>query len=364
MTRKGDGEMNAEEKKRIFQTLAGEGNRHDNFYVYALCSGKVPFYIGKGRGERILNHEACALMAKESIEADDTLTEIEKKTKIDQLNDKLKKILKAVGKQTANWVIIKWGLTEAEALACESALINLLEFTGEQTNLLTNLVNGHATKLEKANPADQKTKARTLDRFLRECAIPVSELDESDKVKILFVRANQFYPKCLELSKGTDRIDDAEIRRRLKDCVSALWRIGKKARDWENYYIFALYHQRVVGIFRIVKLLGPVGKLETLQGFPTFPPESRKLDTWSIQFESLAEAEKELASEDFDLLKEFLGRKDSDMEEALAAAKRKFYFLLDDKVPPCLREKFENTIITIKGREQFFKSQQSLLYWE
>ena len=66
--------MDEQEKKRVFQTLSGGGTRNDNFYVYALCSGNVPFYIGKGRGERILNHETCALMAKESIEADDTLS--------------------------------------------------------------------------------------------------------------------------------------------------------------------------------------------------------------------------------------------------------------------------------------------------
>ena len=80
--------MDEQEKKRVFQTLSGGGTRNDNFYVYALCSGNVPFYIGKGRGERILNHETCALMAKESIEADDTLSESEKKDKIDRGNFK------------------------------------------------------------------------------------------------------------------------------------------------------------------------------------------------------------------------------------------------------------------------------------
>ncbi len=356
--------MNAQEKERIFQTLAGGGNRKDNFYVYALCSGNVPFYIGKGRGERILNHETCALMAKESIEADDTLTESEKKYKIDQLNKKLKEILNSVGNQTANWVIVKWGLTEAEALACESALINLLEFTSGKTNPLTNLVNGHASKLEKANPADCKTKARTLDEFLKECAIPVSELDESVKEKILFLKANQFYPKCLEPPKGSDKIDDAEIQRRLKDCVSALWHVGKKDRDWKNYYIFALYHQRVVGIFHIVKVLGPVGELKSLPGFPDFPPEERKSDRWSIKFDSLAEAEKELKSKDFELLSKELQKNGKNPDAELNATKKKVYFLLDDNVPHQLREKFENTIITRKGRENFFKSQNSLLYWE
>ena len=359
----GDHTMNAQEKERIFQTLAGGEKRNDNFYVYALCSGNVPFYIGKGRGERILNHETCALMAKESIEADDTLTESEKKYKIDQLNKKLKEILNSVGNQTANWVIVKWGLTEAEALACESALINLLEFTSGKTNPLTNLVNGHASKLEKANPADCKTKARTLDEFLKECAIPVSVLDESVKEKILFLKVNKLYPQCLEPPKGSDKIDNAEIQRRLKDCVSALWHVGKKDRDWKNYYIFALYHQRVVGIFHISKCSGPVGELKSLPEFADFPTDGRKVDRWSIQFASLAEAKKEL-KEEYDLLEKSLRERNPDPEEALKDVKKRVYFFLDDNVPHQLREKFENTIITRKGRENFFKSQNSLLYWE
>ena len=356
--------MDEQEKKRVFQTLSGGGTRNDNFYVYALCSGNVPFYIGKGRGERILNHETCALMAKESIEADDTLSESEKKDKIDQLNKKLKEILNSVGNQTANWVIIKWGLTEAEALACESALINLLEFTSGKTNPLTNLVNGHASKLEKANPADCKTKARTLDEFLKECAIPVSELDESVKEKIIFLKVNKLYPQCLEPTMGTDNIEDKEIKRRLQGCVSALWYVGKKKRDWEKYYAFALYRQRVVGIFHISKCSGPVGELKSLPEFPDFPTDGRKVDRWSIKFGSLAEAKKRLDSKDFELLSKELQKKGKNPDEELDAAKKKVYFLLDDNVPNHLRERFENTIITREGRENFFKSQHSPLYWE
>ena len=63
--------MTPEECKRIQDTL-GIGPR--SYYVYALCTDSGPFYIGKGKGLRILNHQDAALLAEESINADDTLS--------------------------------------------------------------------------------------------------------------------------------------------------------------------------------------------------------------------------------------------------------------------------------------------------
>ena len=52
--------LNEQEKKAVVDVLSGVvGNE---YYVYALCEktndGKlVPFYIGKGKGERVWAHE-------------------------------------------------------------------------------------------------------------------------------------------------------------------------------------------------------------------------------------------------------------------------------------------------------------------
>ena len=105
-------------------------------------------------------------------------------------------------------------------------------------------------------------------------------------------------------------------------------------------------------------------ELKRLPEFPDFPTDGRKVDRWSIKFGSLAEAKKELDSKDFELLSKELQKKGKNPDEELDAAKKKVYFLLDDNVPNHLRERFENTIITREGRENFFKSQHSPLYWE
>ena len=158
--------MTSEECKRIQDTL-GVGPR--SYYVYALCTDSGPFYIGKGKGLRILNHQDVALLAEENVNADDTLSSDEKQERIRAMSTKLQNLI--ANKEEIAPVIIKWGLTEHEAFMCESSLINLLKFCkGKSISELTNLVNGHASPVELANSADVKTKARPLSLFLTECA--------------------------------------------------------------------------------------------------------------------------------------------------------------------------------------------------
>lgn len=112
--------MKPEEEERVVKTLE---TGHEKHYVYALCTHDgVPFYIGKGCGRRVLDHRDAAEQAKESIASDDSLSDVEKARKIEELTEKLKTILNEPNLQM---VIIKWGLTEGEAFMCESALINL-----------------------------------------------------------------------------------------------------------------------------------------------------------------------------------------------------------------------------------------------
>ena len=172
--------MTIEEENRLVQTLDSGVNR---YYVYALCKQDgTPFYIGKGCGNRVLNHENVAQLAKDTIDADDTLTEAEKAEKLAKQTEKIRIIIQ----QDVNplKVIIKWGPSEQEAFMCESSIINLLGFmSGKDISLaaLNKMVKGHASKQEKDSVADVKTKARSIESFLNEVAIPERGIEEIDR---------------------------------------------------------------------------------------------------------------------------------------------------------------------------------------
>ena len=98
----------------------------NGYYVYALIDPRTDkvFYIGKGIGDRVFNHEIESNKSPDSEKIKlQTISSIEKAG----LNVKR--------------VIVNWGLTESEAFAAEASLINLLNFTSEIK--LCNIVAGH-----------------------------------------------------------------------------------------------------------------------------------------------------------------------------------------------------------------------------
>lgn len=92
------------------------------YYVYLLLDPdtRKPFYIGKGKGDRIFHH------------LKDQNTESEKVQKVDEL--------RKLGKEPI-LEILKWGLTEDEALLVESTAIDLLGI-----DALTNNQRGHGSR--------------------------------------------------------------------------------------------------------------------------------------------------------------------------------------------------------------------------
>lgn len=96
-----------------------------NYYVYMLIDPRnnKPFYIGKGTGNRVFNHLACAL-------DDQDITNIKYEI--------IREII-SENKQVAH-VIVRHGLSEKEALLIESTLIDTYSYCGYG---LTNMVNGH-----------------------------------------------------------------------------------------------------------------------------------------------------------------------------------------------------------------------------
>lgn len=341
--------MTVEEESRVVQTLDGGRNK---YYVYALCKQDgTPFYIGKGCGHRVFDHENAAQLAKDAIDSDDTLTDEGRTEKFSQLTEKIKAILEQNTKPQK--VIIKWGLSEQEAYMCESSLINLLGFMEDKHVYgfnLTNIVNGHASSQEKESVADVKTKARTIEGFLNECAIPERGVEEIDN-RVAFIKINKLYQECFDKEGNVDP-------QNVKECVRGFWPIAESKRN-EIEYVFALYRRRVVGVYHVVNvhLATNSEKID----FPVFPVVTRKLDRWMSQYSSVEQAQQDLSANDFERFIKRLQNEDKTEDEVLAQFRRRVYFSVDDNVPDVLRA-YMNTLLTKDKSGEFLKSQWPVQY--
>ena len=342
--------MTTDEETRMVQTLDAGSNK---YYVYALCKQDgTPFYIGKGCGNRILNHEDAAQLAKDSIEADDTLTDEEKARQLAEQTDKIRIILE----QNTNplKVIIKWGLSEHEAFMCESSLINLLRFMADNNvscAMLSNRVNGHASKQEKESAADVKTKARTVKLFLDECAIPERGIEGIDR-RAAFIKINKLYPMCFDANGDVDS-------NKVRECVRGCWPLAENKRD-QVEYIFALYRRRVVGVYHVNRVW-PV-TTPAQEDFPGFPTDVREIDRWLSRYASIEDAQQELSEDDMERFLRRLQKKDVSEEDVLAQFRqRRVYFSGDDNVPASLRA-YMNTLLTKDNSGEFLKSQWPVQY--
>jgi hypothetical protein len=335
--------LTQEEQKRVFQTLTSGKNK---YYVYALChKNHMPFYIGKGTGERVTQHIA---------DADAIMSMVNDGEIPEDVSEKLRTIIKL---GDVECVIIKWGLSENEAYMCESALINLVNFPQIQ---LTNIVNGHASEEEKNSRSEIKTKARTLEQFLRECAIETKDIS-GIPVPVAFVKINTLYEKCLNEDNSPDH-------QKIKDAVRAMWSIGGNVKKYAKY-VFALYQQRVVGIFNIERISDTVANewnANKLQDFPSFPPDVRQIDKWKAQFSSFAEAQKVLNSEDYEIFKNKINdeckksKTKKSPEERLTHEQSKVFFILGNNVPAEIMS-FYNCRLHKKDSEKYFTGQTPVL---
>ncbi len=117
-------------------------------YVYALLDEKrLPFYIGKGQGNRVFDHVNCRL--DESVDS----------AKYGTINE-LKQSDTGV-----EHIIIRHGLTEKEAFEVEAALIDLERFRDKK---LTNIQSGHRSLengLMTANEIRNKYNAQPLSEL-------------------------------------------------------------------------------------------------------------------------------------------------------------------------------------------------------
>ncbi len=235
------------------------------YYVYALCeideSNKklIPFYIGKGTGDRVWNHADETADEIKEIEEDAkkyNYTDDYKQSLLNTVSEKHKKITE-LGKDRISYIIIKSGLTEYESFMCESSLINLLTLKQNELSYfekgLTNKVNGHSNYFEKA--AGINTCALSVnDYFEKYCKKPiiVNEMtDEQKKVfankKIRLQNINMTYVECTNLDVFPTLEDQKEA---IEKAVCGFWQPSNMDR---MDYVFAMYQGRIKGVYKVIK---------------------------------------------------------------------------------------------------------------
>lgn len=178
-----------------------------DYYVYGLIDPRTNqiFYIGKGTGNRVFEHE------KESLNSPNS-DKMKLKTifEINSLGLDVKKI------------IINSNLTETEAFAAEAALINAFNYVSDAG--LTNIVAGH-----------HSAEALSVEDF--EKIYGAEELREEDvKHKILVIKINKLYRRNMP--------DDE-----LYDSVRGVWRASMNNAQSVDY-VFGVYNSLIVAVYK------------------------------------------------------------------------------------------------------------------
>lgn len=351
--------MNENEISRITTTL---GEEKDAYYVYMLCENvngvNKPFYIGKGIGDRVLQHEIAAekeiedrkreiselLSLDKKLSHDERISEEKKMFDMikEEISEKNKKI-NELGADNVVKVIVKWGLTESEAFMAESALINAYAFTNGRSSL-TNVVNGHMSEREKAN-VSCSTKARTLQEFLDECAAAekcVTDLKEP----VLFLKINKLYPRCMQLPAS-------EQEESIYDSCRACW-ILNKDKIKKIKYVFALYNSQVVGIYSVNENSWKQ-RSQIDDSFPTFPTDIRQPESEYAKIAKTCDtlSEMKIHCKNYD---EFLNiaEIDEDDENGFCAWKNRYYFSRELNEIPDDVLAFKNCILVKPNGDKFF----------
>lgn len=176
-------------------------------YVYGLIDPRTKqiFYIGKGTGNRVFEHE------QESLKNPDS-----EKLKLKTIAE-----IKAAGLAVEK-IIINWNMTESEAFAAEAALINVLNYIG--TIKLTNIAAGH-----------HSPEALPVEEF--EKLYGAEELQKSDiKHKIMIIKVNKLYRRGMSADE-------------LYDVVRGCWKVNiNRAKSID--YVFAFYHSLIVAVYK------------------------------------------------------------------------------------------------------------------
>jgi len=179
------------------------------FYVYALLdpADGQPFYIGKGKGNRVFEHLNCAL---------------ENATQNDKY-DKIREIEQGRGKKVKH-LILRHGMTEQVAFEVEATLIDLFSFL---EGGLTNIQSGHSSGL---------VGLMTTDEVIRK--YNAEDLDELSDPAII-ININRTYKE--------HRYD----RDGIYQATRSSWIVGESRRKSVRYAL-SEYRGLIVEVFEII----------------------------------------------------------------------------------------------------------------
>ncbi|MCG8563917.1 MAG: hypothetical protein MI747_02440 [Desulfobacterales bacterium] len=175
-------------------------------YVYSDPRTHVPFYIGKGKGNRVFDH----------------LGDIRDSQKVRLIEE-----LRSSGVEP-QIEILRYGLTEREALLVEAAAIDLIGLSS-----LTNKNSGHHSR------SYGRINSRDLMDMVRRDPVDVRH-------KVVLMTINKLYTSTMSA-------------RALYEATRGVWKVGPRREQVE--YAFAVYQGIVREVYRIETWL-PAGTLK------------------------------------------------------------------------------------------------------
>lgn len=178
-----------------------------DYYVYGLIDPRTGqfFYIGKGSGNRVFEHERMNLNCRNS-----------NNLRLTTINE-----IRAEGLEVGK-IIINSNLTEEEAFAAEASLINAFNYVSNAG--LTNIVAGH-----------HATEAMTVEQFELENGAEMLTREEI-RHKILVIKINKLYQRDM----------DEKV---LYDAVRGVWRASKEKVKTVKY-VFGVYNSLIVAVYK------------------------------------------------------------------------------------------------------------------
>ena len=189
--------------------------QHLKFYVYLLSNPEndEPFYVGKGKGNRVFNHLECAL-------------------ETETVNDKYEEIrrIHSSGQQVKH-LIVRHGLTEKGAFEIESSLMDTFKFIPKFSSFVRGNIQGGINSIEKG--------LMTADEIKRLYnAETLSEIDEN----CVIININKTYKR----GSGNDSIYNA---------TKEIWDIKEHRRN-RIEYVLSEYRGLIVEVFKVKEWYG------------------------------------------------------------------------------------------------------------
>jgi hypothetical protein len=206
-------------------------------YVYALFDPLEdrPFYIGKGRGNRVFQHvEGAILEDKES-----------------NKYEKIREIRSRAQNNRVKHTLIRHGMSDEVAFEVESALIDLANRTGAN---LTNEVTGHNSIEIGMMSAD--------DIIRKYNAQPLNELLHS----VVIININKKYKLIKDGAlKNDTKYPEQDL---IYEAVRKEWVMGKRRDTVE--YVLAEYKGIIVEVYEVIEQKNSNGKFERWFSVPGF----------------------------------------------------------------------------------------------